>query len=153
MKTFLFMKKCLVVLGLSVFLAGMAQADGWNPFHPRKYAYSLRISRSASYQLLPGDYVEVGIVTKRGGERIRYTLLNKIQVVKISGAPDDVVLLKLAMNKKEILSMRKALEKPEATVALRIVEKQPRPDAEAQAADVLPYLDFEDGSEIARSPR
>jgi hypothetical protein len=127
-----------------------ASADG-GLFRPKKYSYPLRISRSASYQLQAGDYVEVGVVNIRSGNRVRSTLAPKVQIVKISGAANNVVLLDLAMSKKEIVSIRQALLAPASSVALRIVQKQPRNAAEHVETDLLPDLNFEEGEDIARS--
>src|SRR5687767_13040112 len=122
LRIILWMLVVLVILGLS----GDAHAEGLDLFQQKKYGYILRVSRTASYQLLPGDYLQVGVLSGPSHARAAETVIKRAQVIRIHESAGHTASLVLALNRKEVRLMQKALAKPQTSVTLRLVKKQPR---------------------------
>ena len=143
-------KTSLILLTILQLSTVTAFAEGLDFLSPQKYGYQLRLSRAASYQLMPGDYLEVIVITGTPDARIRQTVLKRVQVINIVDLKNNTVQVNLAMNKRQLLKMQQALSQTEPSIALHIVEKQPRPTTAVGPKDPLPDLDFENATNLAQ---
>jgi len=143
-------KTGLILLAILQLAAACAYAEGLDFLSPQKYAYQLRLSRAASYQLAPGDYLEVIVTSGAPDARTQQTVLKRVQVIKIVDLKTNAVQVNLVMNKRQLLKMQQALSQREPSIALHIVEKQPRPGLAAAPDDPLPDLDFENTTDLAQ---
>ena len=135
----------MVLLGSSVG----ASAEGLNLFHPRKYSYQVALSRQAGYELAPGDYVSVDVISGPEAMQTEEKVLKKVQVIRILESNVNVVQVSLLMNDREIQEIRQALSKVQPHLALRIVQKQPRATLAESPGDGVPDLDLDDTTHLA----
>ena len=136
-------KAALIVLAILGWSSVSAQAA--------KFAYVIRIPRSASYQLLPGDYVRVDVQSGPDGQRVMETPVKKVQVIRISEGA-QAVHLSLAMNRHEVTRLRQTLKKIQPMIVLQVVQTQPRGDIALPPGDGVEDLDMEETTDLAQKP-
>src|SRR5258706_10728494 len=95
--TTMMLKKTLILLTVLVQSASVVYAVPLNTPFTRKYAYLIGISRTASYQLAPGDYLQVDVTSGPPNARTRETVLRKVQVIRIMDSKTPAVNVSLAM--------------------------------------------------------
>jgi hypothetical protein len=140
----------LLILTVLVGASAATFASALDLFKPRRFPYTFFISRHSAYQLDPGDFLQVGVQYGAAGERLAMKVIDQVQVLQMGETGSDMVRIRVLLTRREFAALQKAMMRQAASVALKIVGKQPKsPFPDAVTSDSLEDLELVDESALA----
>ena len=109
----------IVVLLSVVSVSGLLHAHAPELLPPGKRAYLLHLSKAASVQVKPGEYVDVTVSWGPPGHRVTESVLRNMLVVSV-GSNKDAFYLDLAVDQMEAEKLVQAERMPQSKISVKV---------------------------------